>query len=391
MTADTSPAAFPDHAGDVARALDSSLRYGDLKRVVAETVENCLAHTRLQDLGRLVMGGSGDSLFAARCTAPALRRWTGLPVEARSAMELARYEAPLLTADDAVIGISNSGSSSRARECVALARAKGALALGVTGSLEGPLTKLAEQVVHRPIHPTVGIPDRYARCFVNLTEFIAVLHGIYSLGIGIGRARGHLAAARAAALHASMDEAVACLPDIALSIDAQARALAQELVGIDTIWAIGAGPSRGTADYCAAKYHEQMPINGIGQDLEEWAHLEYFLTLFWKQRSVVFVIAPPGNSLDRAEELVEGIAGAGGRALVVTAKGHGGFDKAHARFDMPAKIDEFLSPFAYHLPAQLLVLYMAHLAGAHDIPLRRRDGTWLIAQGLVLPDTSTLA
>ncbi len=391
MTIQPGSEPFPDHSGDIGRALESSLRLDELKAVVEETAGRCLAETRLADCRRILMGGSGDSLFAARCTAPALRRWTGLPVEARTAIELARYDVPLLTAGDAVIGISNSGSSSRARECVGLAKAKGALALGVTGSLEGPLAKAAERVVYRPIHPATGMPDRYARCFVNFSEFIAVLLGIYNLGIGLGQKLGRLDVKAADALYRSMDDAIASLPATAASIDASVRALAGELRGIDTIWAIGAGPAKGIADYCAAKFHEQMPINGIGQDLEEWAHLEYFLTLAWGRRSVVFVIAPPGNSLDRAEELVEGIANAGGLALVVTAKGHGRFAKAHVRFDMPPTVDEFLAPFVYHLPAQLLVLYMAHLAGIRDLPMRRHDGTWLIAKGLVLESPDGLA
>lgn len=391
MTSPLQTEPFPDHAGDIAQAMDSSLRLADLKAVVDDTAARCLSETRLADCRRIFMGGSGDSLFAARCTAPALRRWTGLPVEARTAMELARYDAPLLRPDDAVIGISNSGSSSRARECVALAKAQGALALGVTGSLEGPLARSAERVVYRPIHPATGMPERYARCFVNFTEFVAVLLGIYTLGIGLGQRLGTLTGRVASDLQRQMDAAIAALPGTATAIDAQARALAGALNGIDTIWAIGAGPGRGIADYCAAKFHEQLPINGIGQDLEEWAHLEYFLTLKWGPRSVVFVIAPPGNSIDRAEELVEGIAGAGGRAIVVTAKGKGRFDKAHMRFDMPADTSEFFAPFLYHLPAQLLVLYMAHLAGVRDLPMRRHDGTWLIAKGLVLESPKGLA
>jgi glucosamine--fructose-6-phosphate aminotransferase (isomerizing) len=391
VTVPQNPEPFPDHAGDIGRALESSLRLPELKAVVGETAGRCLEETRLDGCRRILMGGSGDSLFAARCTAPALRRWTGIPVEARTAMELARYDVPLLRPNDAVIGISNSGSSSRARECVGLAKAKGALALGVTGSLEGPLAHVAERVVHRPIHPATGMPERYARCFVNFAEFVAVLLGIYTLGIGLGRKVGRLDAAQAASLHGAMEAAIAALPATAAAIDGATRALARELHGIDTIWAIGAGPGRGIADYCAAKFHEQMPINGIGQDLEEWAHLEYFLTLAWGRRSVVFVIAPPGNSLDRAEELVEGIAGAGGLPLVVTAQGRGRFDKAYARFDMPADTDEFFAPFLYHLPAQLLVLYMAHLAGIRDLPMRRHDGTWLIAKGLVLDSPAGLA
>ena len=391
MTIQPTAEPFPDHAGDIARAIDTSLRLPDLKATVDETARRCLEETRLAECRRILMGGSGDSLFAARCTAPALRRWTGLPVEARTAMELARYDVPLLQPSDAVIGISNSGSSSRARECVTLAKARGALALGVTGSLEGPLARLAERVVYRPIHPALGMPERYARCFVNFTEFVAVLMGIYRLGIGLGEKLGRLDVAAARSLDAAMDRAIAALPATASAIDASARALARELHGIDTIWAIGAGPARGIADYCAAKFHEQMPINGIGQDLEEWAHLEYFLTLAWGRRSVVFVIAPPGNSLDRAEELVEGIANAGGLALVVTQEGRGRFDKAHMRFDMPVGVDEFFAPFIYHLPVQLLVLYMAHLAGIRDLPMRRHDGTWLIAKGLVLDSPAGLA
>jgi glucosamine--fructose-6-phosphate aminotransferase (isomerizing) len=160
-------------------------------------------------------------------------------------------------------------------------------------------------------------------------------------------------------------------------------ALCEELGDIDTIWAIGAGPSQGTARYSAAKFHEQMPINGITCDLEEWAHLEYFLTLKWGARSVVIVLAPDGNGFDRAQEMVEGIAGAGGRAIVVHSGRGAAFPKAHLAVDLGHPIEEWLSPLTYHLPAQLLVLHMAARAGIPFIPMRRHDGTWLIAKGIV--------
>jgi glucosamine--fructose-6-phosphate aminotransferase (isomerizing) len=126
-----------------------------------------------------------------------------------------------------------------------------------------------------------------------------------------------------------------------------------------------------------------MPINGIGGDLEEWAHLEYFLTLNWGARSVVTVIAAPGNSFDRAQEIVHGITGAGGRAIVVHSGAPGDWSEAHAAVDLGHDIDEWLAPITFHLPSQLQVLHMAARAGIPFLPMRRHDEAWLIAKGIV--------
>ena len=286
-----------------------------------------------------------------------------------------------MTTRDLVISISNSGSSSRARETVLLAKDRGATTLGITGSLTGALARQADRVVHRPVNEVPDLPAHYGRCFLNLTEYLAVLYALYAFALALGVKHGRISAAVQAAQLAEIERAIAAQADIAARIEPGIIALAQELDGIDTIWAIGAGPSRGTAQYSAAKFHEQMPINGIGGDLEEWAHLEYFLTLKWGRRSVVMVIAPPGNSLDRAQEMVQGIGDAGGRAIVVNAGSEIAFPPAFARVDLGYSIDEWLSPLIYHLPAQLLVLHMAARAGIDHIPRRRVDGTLVDCEG----------
>jgi glucosamine--fructose-6-phosphate aminotransferase (isomerizing) len=371
------------HARDVAVAMEQSLDFPALRRVVRANVAEAVADPRIAGAKRIVIGGSGDSWFSALSVAPAFRRWTGLVTEARSAMELARYEVPLLTPDDLVISVSNSGSSSRAREAVLLAKSRGCPTLGVTGSLTGPLARQADRVIHRPVNEEFDIPADYGRCFLNMAEYIAVLYALYVFALELGLARGHITPATRDRELAAIEAAIARIPAIAAAIEPGVIALAEQLDGIDTIWAIGAGPSGGTARYCAAKFHEQMPINGIRTDLEEWAHLEYFLTLNWGTRGVVIVLAPPGNSLDRAQEMVTGIAGAGGRAIVVTATPDTAFPEAIARFDLGAEGDEFISPITYHLPAQLLVLHMARRAGITHIPLKRHDGAFLIAKGIV--------
>lgn len=370
-------------AADVAYAINHSLDLPRLRSVVGEHVAAAVRDERIVKAEHILIGGSGDSLFAALSVAPAFRRWTGIATEAKTAMELARYETALLTPRDLVISVSNSGSSSRARETVLLAKDRGATTLGITGSVTGALARQADRVVHRPVSEVPDLPAYYGRCFLNLTEYLAVLYALYAFALALGVKHGRISAAVQAAQLAEIERAIAAQADIAARIEPGIIALAKELDGIDTIWAIGAGPSRGTAQYSAAKFHEQMPINGIGGDLEEWAHLEYFLTLKWGRRSVVMVIAPPGNSLDRAQEMVQGIGDAGGRAIVVNAGSEIAFPPAFARVDLGYSIEEWLSPLIYHLPAQLLVLHMAARAGIDHIPRRRVDGTWLIAKGIV--------
>jgi glucosamine--fructose-6-phosphate aminotransferase (isomerizing) len=371
------------YAADTAYAIEHSLMLPRLRRVVAEHVAAAVADPRVNSAQRILIGGSGDSWFAALGVAPAFRRWTGILTEAKSAMELARYETPLLGPRDLVISVSNSGSSSRARETVLLAKDRGATTLGVTGSMTGALARQADLVVHRPVDDVPALPAHYGRCFLNMTEYLAVLYALYALALELGVKRGHIDSGVQAAQLATIERAMLAQAEIAARIEPGIIALARQLAGIDTIWALGAGPSRGTAQYSAAKFHEQMPINGIGVDLEEWAHLEYFLTLKWGPRSVALVIAPPGNSLDRAQEMVHGIGAAGGRAIVVDAGAAQGFPPAFARVDLGSDLDEWLSPLVYHLPAQLLVLHMAAQAGIDHIPRRRNDDAWLIAKGIV--------
>jgi len=376
---------FHDHefAGDTAYAIEHSLMLPRLRSVVAEHVAAAVADPRVHSAQRILIGGSGDSWFAALGVAPAFRRWTGILTEAKTAMELARYETPLLGPRDLVISVSNSGSSSRARETVLLAKDRGATTLGVTGSMSGALARQADLVVHRPVDEVPALPPHYGRCFLNMTEYLAVLYALYALALALGVKRGHIDSAAQSAQLAAIERAMLSQAEIAARIEPGITALARELAGIDTIWALGAGPSRGTAQYSAAKFHEQMPINGIGVDLEEWAHLEYFLTLQWGRRSVALVIAPPGNSLDRAREIVQGIGAAGGRAIVVDASAGETFPPACARVDLGSDLDEWLSPLVYHLPAQLLVLHMAAEAAIDHIPRRRNDDAWLIAKGIV--------
>jgi glutamine---fructose-6-phosphate transaminase (isomerizing) len=363
---------YPERfAETLAQAARTGVDLAALRDTLAPQLRALAVDPRFREArGRLILTGSGDSLFAATAVRPALQRGTARRVEVRTSLECARYESPLLGRGDVVVGVSNSGNSARTREALGLARERGALTVALTGSRTGPLSALADHVLHRPVTRLEGLDPTHARVWLNMVEYLATLAALYLWGL-----EGSGADALGRALEAVGPAAHAAEPAI--------EALAADCAGIETIWVLGAGPSRGTAEYAAAKLHEQVPLNGIAQDLEEWAHREYFLTLAWRERAVVLVLAPPGNSLDRAEELVAGIAGAGGRAIVVTGAGAARTPKAWSRIDLPDETDELLTPVTYHVPAQLLAMHLARRAGVAVTPLRRPDDYQLIRKGAI--------
>jgi glutamine---fructose-6-phosphate transaminase (isomerizing) len=380
----TDSVSYPDRFADaVAVALDASLELLDLRRRIVREAGALIERGVFSNARRILLAGSGDSLFAATCVVPAFRRWTGLAVEAMSALQLARYEAPMLASGDIVVAVSNSGGSSRTRESVQLARDAGVPTLGVTGVADGPLAGLTEHVLVRAVRRPETLPGHWGRAFLNMSEYLATLHALYELALAIGSSRGRMDGDAATGWREELARATTALPEMAARIEAQVAGLADDLAKLGAVWIIGAGPNRGTAAYCAAKFHEQVPLAGIHQDLEEWAHLEYFLTLEIGARSVVLVLAPQGNALDRAAELVRGIRGAGGRPIVVTGRADPSLGAAHALLELGVEMQELVTPIAYHLPAQLLTLHLARLRGVPHIPLRRRDDYELIRGGVV--------
>ncbi|MEM1049918.1 MAG: SIS domain-containing protein, partial [Pseudomonadota bacterium] len=267
---------------------------------------------------RLILSGSGDSLFAAQSAAPAMRAWSGEEFRTFTSIEAARYEMPAYADDAILIAVSNSGGSTRTRESVAIAKALGIPSIGIVGSLDGPLAETADIVLHRPVALVGDQPDWSPRVYLNAAEYLAALTSLFALGLFVGGHTGHVPELQISEAKSRIAEALLHMEAAAAACDPITADLAQSMDGIETVFVLGAGPGRGTADYSAAKFHEQVPLNGVPQDLEEWAHLQYFLTLNWREKAIVIVLASRGASADRAAEMLTGIKQAGGRAILAT-------------------------------------------------------------------------
>ena len=143
---------------------------------------------------QLYLTGCGDSHHAALAAALAFRQLAGLPCQAATAMEFARYRAGFLDLERAgetlVIAISASGRVSRTVEALRLARMAGAQTVAITGNPDSPLASAAEGIFPATIPPGPG--EKEGAVVPGARSYIASLLALYQAAVRLGLARGAL-------------------------------------------------------------------------------------------------------------------------------------------------------------------------------------------------------
>ncbi len=124
---------------------------------------------------------------------------------------------------------------------------------------------------------------------------------------------------------------------------------------------VGGGPNYGTAFFSMAKMIEAARLKAIGQELEEWAHEQYFII---NENTYAFVITTPGASLDRAREHMFTIKEMGSTCIAICD--HDDQEaKAQADLAIPVfgKPSALLSPLVYCVPAEMIAFFVATSRG----------------------------
>ncbi len=302
---------------------------------------------------RIYLVGCGDSHHAGVATRFAFERWTGIPTEALESLEFSRYAVTTAPADALVIAVSNSGRVTRTIESALFAGQRGIRSIGLTYFPDSPLARTATQTLPWT-YEDVGFGP-------GTLSYLASLVGLYALALRIGAAARHLGEAE---LDERLDAVTSCGELVAATIAASrpvAESIAAAIDPLGPVTIIGGGPNYGTALFGMAKFIESARHNAVGQELEEWAHEQYFCT---GPGSHTFVVAPAGASVDRAREQLRAVRDVGGTAVAICDPAD---DETSALADvlLPAAgtTDELLSPIVTAIPLELVALAFAQRLG----------------------------
>ncbi len=331
-----------------------------LEPQVAELITPELA----KSINKVYFTGCGDSHYAGVAARLAFDKHSGVQTEPLESLEFSRYVVDYMPQGSLLFGISNSGQVSRSTESIVLARQRGAKTIAITGNKEGPLAKAAEAVLIQTVPEMAGqrTGRRYGSGSLGLGNFLASLLALYLSGLRIGELRGKLQAKEAAALKEELLQTADILTRTAEHNSQPAYDLACALWHLDTFFILGGGPNYATAMFAAAKLFEQPHQTGVAQELEEWAHEQYFLTR--PNVSPIFVIAPPGNSRDRAIEQIHGARDFGGTVIAICDSEDQEIQKlAHWSLPVQGKMREEFTPLAYTIPGMLFATALHQVKG----------------------------
>lgn len=191
------------------------------------------------------VGGCGDSLFAAQALSLHFRR-LGWDIRPASAAEML-WDADI-RADDAVVGISISGSTRRTVEALAAAAERGARTVAVTLKPESALAQVASQVLPLPYTPISRAIPHGLDYHVTLLALAALAGPVDGTAIE----------------KMFREETPAALK--------QAGEVASQLSERARFVFLGGGAALGTANYGAAKLHEAGGLAAYAFEAENFAH-----------------------------------------------------------------------------------------------------------------------
>ncbi len=333
---------------------------GDLRTLTqpfTRQIQTVLTPLEWRAVKQVYLTGDGDSYHAACAAELTFEAIADVACKPMSAQRFLDYGAawmrPAAPHQTLVVATSASGGTKRVVQAIERAKEHGALTIALTGMPDSPVTQVADRTI------VVELPQKQRS--PGIRTYQASLLGLLLVAIQLGEMQNTYQQAEANNLRQELGALADIVDATTKSIKGPCREVADLIADTPAMAMIGSGPSYGTALFSAAKVVEAAGIFALGQDLEEWWHVERFA---YPVEMPLFVIAPPGRSHWRAGDLAATAHALGRRVIAVTHKDDTEVTRhAHAALPVHGEVREEFSPLLYHLFASYVASYVAERLG----------------------------
>jgi glucosamine--fructose-6-phosphate aminotransferase (isomerizing) len=302
-------------------------------------------------LSRIAICACGTAYMAGLTGKYWIERYARLPVEIDVASEYRYREAPVDPAGVTIV-ISQSGETADTLASLRYAQERGSKIVGVVNVPTSSIARLSDSLAPTLAGPEIGVASTKA--------FTCQLAALAALAIGLGRARGTLDEAAAAALVAELTAVPGLLAQV-LKLEPAVEAIAHSLARARDVLYLGRGTSYPLALEGALKLKELSYIHAEGYAAGELKHGPIALI---DEAMPVIVLAPRDAVFEKTVSNMQEVAARGGRIILIgdkTAAAEAAVPLAHF-LPLPDMGHEF-APIVYAATVQMMAYHTAVLMG----------------------------
>jgi glucosamine--fructose-6-phosphate aminotransferase (isomerizing) len=307
---------------------------------------------KIINANRLIIVACGTSWHAGLVGEYLIEDLARINVEVEYASEF-RYRNPIITENDIVIAISQSGETADTLAALELAKSKGATILGICNVVGSSISRITDAGSYTHAGPEIGVASTKA--------FTAQVTILTLMALSLGHKKGTISDSKFHTLLAEL-EVIPEKVKIVLESNHAIEKIAEEYKNASNALYLGRGSSFPVALEGALKLKEISYIHAEGYPAAEMKHGPIALI---DENMPVFVIATHGNSYEKVVSNIQEVKARKGKIVAIVTQGDKQVKEiADHIIEIPAT-DEFLVPLLATIPFQLLSYHIAVMRGCN--------------------------
>lgn len=307
---------------------------------------------KLLNARRIIMIGCGTSWHAALVGEYLIEELARIPVEVEYASEF-RYRNPLISEEDMVIAISQSGETADTLAAIELAKSKGATILGICNVVGSSIARATHAGSYTHAGPEIGVAS--TKAFTSQVTILTLM------ALMLAERKGTIAASRYYRLLHELNSVPEKIEKVLLS-DPLISEIASHFNAKRNAIYLGRGINFPVALEGALKLKEISYVHAEGYPAAEMKHGPIALI---DEEMPVLVIATRKGSYDKVISNIQEVKARKGKVIAIISEGDETVNHM-ADYCIPVpETDEMLVPLIATVPLQLLAYHIAVMRGCN--------------------------
>lgn len=314
------------------------------KRIVLSTIN--MHRERLMKAERFIIVACGTSWHAGLIGKQLIEQWANIPVEVEYASEF-RYRNPVISPDDVVIAISQSGETADTLAAFQLAKENKAMCFGIVNVVGSSIARASDTGIYIHVGPEIGVAS--TKAFTGQVTVLTLF------ALALGHERGTISKEE----YESTIEELGNIPEKIKSVlakDEEIKDIARSLTYAENALYMGRGFNYPVALEGALKLKEISYIHAEGYPAAEMKHGP--IALIDENMPVVFV-ATHHQLYKKIISNIEEVKARNGRIIAVVTEGDEAVKEiAEATIEVPSTLAS-LAQLLSAIPLQLIAYHVA--------------------------------